>query len=479
MSKKQLVLLPPNEKQKMFLADHHKHIAFGGARGGGKSWAVRDKAKRLCLRFPGIKVLIVRRSFPELVNNHINQLREELHGIARYNKTEKVFTFPNGSTIKFGYCNNDRDLDQYQGAEYDVIFLDEATQLQEEWIKKITACVRGVNSFPKRIYYTCNPGGASHGYIKRLFIDRQFQAGEDPEDYSFIQAHVTDNKALMESQPDYIKQLKALPPKLKEAWLYGRWDIFEGQFFEDFRVTPDVQLCSKAGITPEEAVAQHRWTHVIAPFDLNVGEKRGWNIMRSYDFGYNKPFSLGYWAVDYDGVLYRILEIYGCTQTPNEGVKWSPDEQFRRISEFEREHPWLRGRKIVDSVADPSIWDSSRGESVAETAARYGIYFTPGDNNRIPGWMQVHYRLQFDDNGFARMYVFDTCKAFIRTMPLMMYSETRPEDLDTKLEDHCPDEVRYMCMSRPVAPIIPQEPRPILSDPLNQFTDQQRRRGFM
>lgn len=479
MSKKQLVLLPPNEKQKMFLADHHKHVAFGGARGGGKSWAVRDKAKRLCLRFPGIKLLIVRRTFPELVNNHINQLREELHGIARYNKTEKVFTFPNGSTIKFGYCNNDRDLDQYQGAEYDVIFLDEATQLQEEWIKKITACVRGVNSFPKRIYYTCNPGGASHGYIKRLFIDRQFQAGEDPEDYSFIQAHVTDNKALMESQPDYIKQLEALPPKLKEAWLYGRWDIFEGQFFEDFRVTPDVQLCSKAGITPEEAVAQHRWTHVIAPFDLNVGEKRGWNIMRSYDFGYNKPFSLGYWAVDYDGVLYRILEIYGCTQTPNEGVKWSPDEQFRRISEFEREHPWLRGRKIVDSVADPSIWDSSRGESVAETAARYGIYFTPGDNNRIPGWMQVHYRLQFDDNGFARMYVFDTCKAFIRTMPLMMYSETRPEDLDTKLEDHCPDEVRYMCMSRPVAPIIPQEPRPILSDPLNQFTEQQLRRGFM
>lgn len=479
MSKKQLVLLPPNEKQKLFLADHHKHVAFGGARGGGKSWAVRDKAKRLCLRFPGIKILIVRRTFPELVNNHINQLREELHGIARYNKTEKIFTFPNGSTIKFGYCNNDRDLDQYQGAEYDVIFLDEATQLQEEWIKKITACVRGVNSFPKRIYYTCNPGGASHGYIKRLFIDRQFQAGEDPEDYSFIQAHVTDNKALMESQPDYIKQLEALPPKLREAWLYGRWDIFEGQFFEDFRVTPDIQLCDKAGITPEEAVAQHRWTHVIAPFDLNAGEKRGWNIMRSYDFGYNKPFSLGYWAVDYDGVLYRILEIYGCTQTPNEGVKWSPDEQFRRISEFEREHPWLRGRKIVDSVADPSIWDSSRGESVAETAARYGIYFTPGDNNRIPGWMQVHYRLQFDENGFARMYVFDTCKAFIRTMPLMMYSETRPEDLDTKLEDHCPDEVRYMCMSRPVAPLIQQEPRPILSDPLNQFTGQQLRRGFI
>ena len=474
MSKKQLVLQEPNERQKLFLSSHAKHIGYGGARGGGKSWAVRDKAKRLCLRFGGIKVLIVRRTYPELVNNHINQLRDELNGIARYNKSEKVFTFPNGSTIKFGYCNADKDLDQYQGAEYDVIFLDEATQLQEMWIKKITACVRGVNSFPKRIYYTCNPGGVSHGYIKRLFIDKQYESGEVPEDYEFIQALVTDNKALMESQPDYIKQLEALPPKLREAWLYGRWDIFEGQFFEDFRPTPDIELCTKAGITPEEALAQRRFTHVIEPFDLNSGECRGWNIMRSYDFGYRKPFSLGYWAVDYDGTLYRIMEMYGCTQTPNEGVKWSPNEQFRRISDFEREHPWLKNRNIVDSVADPAIWDSSRGESIAETAEKYGIYFSPGDNERIPGWMQVHYRLQFDDNGYPRMYVFNNCKAFIRTMPLMMYSETKPEDIDTTLEDHCPDEVRYMCMSRPISPIIPTERKTIVSDPLNQFTELRR-----
>ena len=469
---------PPSDKQKLFLTADTMHIGFGGARGGGKSWSVRTKAKLLALNYDGIKILIVRRTFPELVNNHINFLRTELYGIASYNKTEKVFTFPNGSTIKFGYCNNDKDLDQYQGAEYDVIFLDGATQLQEMWIKKITACVRGVNSFPKRVYYTCNPGGASHGYFKRLFIDRQYEYGEHPDNYTFIQSLVTDNKALMASQPDYIKQLEALPPKLKEAWLYGRWDIFEGQFFEDFRTTPDIEKCAAAGITTEEAMQQHRWTHVIEPFDMNVGERRGWNIMRSYDFGYNKPFSLGYWAVDYDGVLYRIMEMYGCTQTPDEGVKWSPDEQFKRISQFEREHPWLKGRKIVDSVADPAIWDQSRGESIAETAARYGIYFTPGDNNRIPGWMQVHYRLQFDENGYSRMYVFNNCKAFILTMPLMMYSETRPEDLDTKLEDHCPDEVRYMCMSRPISPIIPVERKAIVSDPLNQFTDKQRRNGY-
>ena len=458
-----------SDKQYAFLSAKRKHVGFGGARGGGKSWSVRTKAKILAAAYGGIKILIVRRTYPELVNNHINQLIEELNGVARYNKSEKVFRFPNGSTIKFGYCNNDGDLLQYQGAEFDVIFLDEATQLQEMWIKKITACLRGVNDFPKHIYYTCNPGGASHGYFKRLFIDRRYEGGENPEDYDFIQALATDNKALMAAQPDYIQQLEALPPKLRDAWLYGRWDIFEGQFFEDFRETPDLELCREAGITPEEALQQRRFTHVIEPFDLNSGDKRGWNIMRSYDFGYNKPFSMGYWAVDYDGVLYRIAEYYGCTQTPDEGVKWSPDEQFKRISEFERQHPVLSSRKIVDSVADPAIWDRSRGESIADTAQKYGIYFTPGDNQRIPGWMQVHYRFQFDDNGYPRMYIFNNCKAFIRTIPLMMYSETKPEDLDTKLEDHCPDEVRYMCMSRPIEPVIPKKSVEVMYDPLNQF----------
>ena len=466
---KRLVLQRPSPKQQQFLAATTKHVAFGGARGGGKSWCVRDKAKRLALRYQGIRILIVRRTFPELVNNHINTLRQELAGIARYHQTDKCFTFPGGSTIKFGYCNADRDLDRYQGAEFDVIFLDEATQLRELWIRKITACLRGVNAFPKRIYYTCNPGGVGHGYIKRLFIDRRYEPGENPAEYTFIQSLVTDNHALMQTQPDYLRQLEALPEKLKKAWLQGCWDIFEGQFFEELRLSPDPQLCEKAGISQSEALTQHRFTHVIPPFDMNSGERRSWNILRSYDFGYNKPFSLGYWAVDHEGILYRILEFYGCTGEPDEGVRWSPEEQFQRIRDFENQHPWLRGRTFRDSVADPAIWDSSRGESIAETAARYGIYFTPGDNRRIPGWMQVHYRLHFDENGYARMYVFDNCKAFLRTMPLMQYSKTNPEDLDTTLEDHCPDEVRYLCMSRPITPQLPRENTVTVIDPLNQL----------
>ena len=172
--------------------------------------------------------------------------------------------------------------------------------------------------------------------------------------------------------------------------------------------------------------------------------------------------------MDYDGTIYRILELYGCTNVPNQGLKWTPDRQFEEIARIEREHPWLKGRNI-QGVADPAIWDRSRGESIAETAMRYGIYFTPGDHQRIPGWMQCHYRLQFDENGYARCYVFDNCKAFIRTIPLMMYDAARPEDLDSSLEDHVADEWRYLCMNWPVKPMRPVDTVTVLNDPLNQF----------
>lgn len=455
----------PQPKQELFmLADTHD-VGFGGARGGGKSWSVRTKAKLLCVFYPGIKTLIVRRTYKELQNNHINFLLEELKGVARYNKSDKVFTFANGSTINFGYCNADNDVLQYQGAEYDVIFLDEATQLREEWIKKIKACCRGVNNFPKRIYYTMNPGGESHGYIKRLFIDKKYEEGENPDDYTFIQSLLTDNLILMETQPDYIKQLEALPPKLRQAWLEGRWDVFEGAFFEEFRTTPDPQKCYEAEITVEDALEERRWTHVIKPFE----PPKDWKIYRSYDFGYGKPFSICWYAVDYEGCAYMIAELYGCTGTPNEGVKWSPKEQFDRVVEIEKSHPWLKGKRI-QGVADPSIWDGSRGISVAEEADKHQLWFEPGINDRIAGWMQVHERLKFDKNGYAMLYIFENCKNAIRTIPLMMYDEHKPEDLDTDLEDHIVDSLRYFCMMRPIAPRVIEEDKKPLYDPLDQFS---------
>ena len=441
----QLRIGRPNPKQAEFLRSRCKYTAFGGARGGGKSWAVRTKAKLLALRYAGIRMLLIRRTYQELENNHIRFLRAELSGVAEYRAAARQFLFHNGSVLDFGYCACDGDLDRYQGAEYDVIFIDEATQLQEMWLRQFAACLRGVNQFPKRIYYTCNPGGVGHSYIKRLFIDRRYHAGEREEDYCFIPARVTDNTALLRAQPDYLRQLQALPKKLREAWLEGKWDIFEGQFFPEFTDDPT-------------HYRDRRFTHVIEPFDI----PREWRIYRSYDFGYAKPFSCAWWAVDHDGVIYRILELYGCTDTPNEGVRWEPGRIAREIVRIEKEDPNLRGRRIR-GIADPSIFDESRGESIAAMMERAGVFFDRGDNHRLAGKMQLHHRLAFDGEGVPMLYVFNTCRGFIRTLPALTYSTVDVEDIDTSLEDHIYDECRYVLMEYPITP--PEVPaRPLQQD---------------
>ena len=166
------VRLDPNDRQKLFLLDTHKYIAFGGARGGGKSWAVRVKAVSLADNYPGIKIMIMRRTYPELLSNHIRPLRELLGTRVPYNEQKKDFSFCNGSLIMLRSAANEGDMDKYQGTECDVLFIDEATQFTEEQYDRIKACVRGVNAFPKRVYLTCNPGGVGHTWVKRLFIDR-------------------------------------------------------------------------------------------------------------------------------------------------------------------------------------------------------------------------------------------------------------------------------------------------------------------
>ena len=444
---RKLTLGAAQPKQVEFLKAEGRHIGFGGARGGGKSWAVRTKAILLALRYGGIRILILRRSYPELMNNHILILRRELKGIAVYNDRQKSLTFPNGSAISFTYCARDGDLDRLQGVEYDVIFIDEATQFSEFQMKTIVACLRGVNSFPKRIYYTCNPGGQGHQYIKRIFLDRNYVEGEEPGEYTFIRSLVTDNQALLSQQPEYVKQLESLPPKLRKAWLEGDWNVFQGQFFEEFADRP-------------EHYGDRRWTHVIDPFPIDPQ----WRIYRSFDWGYHRPFSCGWWAVDHGGTCYRILELYGCTGSPNEGVRWPPQKVFAEIHRIETEHPWLAG-KHVTGVADPAIWDVETGESIADTAAKHQVFFGRGDNKRIPGWMQLHYRLQFDENGIPGLYVFSNCRAFIRTLPLLTYDEQVPEDLDTTGEDHAADEARYFLMSRPIAPKAAVGERPLKRGP--------------
>ena len=312
---------------------------------------------------------------------------------------------------------------------------------------------------------TANPGGIGHGWVKDRFITAappmttvweevkaKLPNGEEKtlkRSRIFVPSLLTDNEALIRNDPGYMARLASLPEAQRKALLYGDWDSFSGQVFTEWRNDPD-------------HYADHRGTHVIDEFEPPAW----WSYYRSLDWGYRKPFSIGWWAVDNDGVAYRILEWYGCERdNPDTGLQMEPSEVFRQVAALERTHPYLKGRKI-HGVADPAVWQTQTGVSVAEEATKQGVYFTPGDNSRLAGWMQIHERLRFSEDGTAGMYVFKTCRDFIRTFPALVYDERHVEDVATDTEDHQGDEARYFAMARPVTARVPQARPAAIYNPL-------------
>jgi phage terminase large subunit len=219
---------------------------------------MRRKFILLAITYPGLKLLLMRRTFPELEENHILPLKAELAGFAEYTDKRKEFMFPNGSYIKCGYCDAEDDVYQYQGQEYDVVGLEEATSFTEAQMQFIATCnALQRDDFKPRMYYTCNPGGVGHAWVKRLFIDRDYRNAERPEDYVFIPARVYDNEALMEANPEYVAALENLPDDLRRAHLEGDWDGLMGQFFKEWR--RDKHVCKPFPI-PQHWKRSGLWT---------------------------------------------------------------------------------------------------------------------------------------------------------------------------------------------------------------------------
>lgn len=406
-----VVLGKPQPKQKEFMMATAKYVAFGGARGGGKSWSVREKAKRLALKWAGIKILIIRKTYTDLRDNHILPLRAELPAeLAPYKETDKAFCFRNGSRIKCSYFANDSDALQYQGQEYDVIFLEEATQFSELVFNVLKACLRGANDFPKRMYLTCNPDGIGFLWVKRLFVSRDYLPGENPDDFMFIQSLVDDNEILMRKNPDYVKQLDSLPEGMKERWRYGSWTVAEGQYFGEFR----------------------REIHTCEPFII----PKEWRRYISIDYGLD--MLAAYWiAVDNSMNCYVYKEL--CQSDLPISAAAEAINNMRTADE-----------NIYCVLAPPDLWNRSQetGKSKALLFQEAGLTLTKSNNDREAGWLAIKELLRQDSEGNSRLHIFKTCTRLIKNLPELLRDPKRPTDTMNEPHDitHSPDALRYFAI---------------------------------
>lgn len=441
-----MVLWSPQKRQADFLCRFEDEALYGGAAGGGKSEALVLEALRQ-VAVPTYRALILRKTYPEL-----SELVDKAHRYypaavpgAQWSEARHEWRFPSGAKIYFGAMQHPNDRFKYQGRAYDYIAFDELTHFTQDEYMYLLSRNRASGS-GTRVYMraSANPGGIGHGWVKARFLtpappmqtiwepvslrlpDGTVQ--ETRRSRVFVPSTVFDNQILLQNDPAYAARLAALPEADKRALLYGDWDAFAGQVFCEWR-------------SDAAHYADRRHTHVIDPFPV----PKHWRIVRGFDFGYSRPFSVGWWAVSPDNILYRIRELYGCTSTPNQGLRWEPARIAREIRAVEQDDPNIKGHTIR-GVADPSIFDQSRGESVAEMMEREGIFFDPADNARIAGKMQLHHRLAFDANGVPGLYVFHTCAHFIRTVPALVYDTANVEDVNTAMEDHIYDETRYVAM---------------------------------
>lgn len=466
------VVWAPQARQVAFMSRPEYEVMYGGAAGGGKTQALLAEALRQ-VHIPHYRAIIFRKTYKQLTEiiDQSNAMYRGAFPQARYNGTEHCWTFPSGAKIYFGNMQHVSDVINYQGKRYDYIAFDELTHFT--WDEYSYMFSRNRPSGPGTRCYmraATNPGNIGHGWVKDRFVTPAPPMTPiaynleviDPDGNKitttrrrvFVPSTVFDNPILLRNDPNYIANMAMMPEAERQALLYGSWDSFSGQVFTEWRNDP-------------EKYASRRWTHVIDPFEI----PDHWRIYRSFDFGYAKPYSVGWYAIDTDGKIYRILELYGCTGTPNVGTKEHPAAIAAKIYEFEHTHRWLKGKQIM-GIADPSIFDESRGESVAAMMERSPnfIMWDPGDNTRIPGKMQFHYRLAFDSDGKCMFQVFSNCQQFIRTFPTLVYDDRHVEDINTEQEEHIYDETRYLLMERPITPRLPEKPKALPQfDPLNMF----------
>lgn len=417
-----------NPKQKQFFESRVLYTAYGGAKGGGKTWAVRTKALLGAYLNPGIRILIMRTSYPELQANHIEpMLKMIVPEVCSYNGTLHKLSFDNGSLIRFGHWGGELSETEYAGQEYDWIFIDEATQFTYRAFQYIGGMLRGVNDIPKRMYLTCNPGGVGHRWVKRLFIDREFitdsdnhEEREDPDDYLFIPATVEDNEALMKSSPGYVRMLASMPENLRRAYRYGDWNALGGSYFPELS----------------------RKLHTVAPFAI----PSHWRRYRAFDYGLDM-FACGWFAVDERGRSYMYREYSASNLVVREAAR----EMRLRTMPNER---------IDATFAPPDMWSRQKdtGRTMAELFMSSGVPIIRADNNRVQGHMLLKQALARRRDGLPSLLMFSDCDATFDDLRDIQADSKNPDDCAVTPHEltHRVDALRYYCVSRQLTAEAPE-----------------------
>lgn len=440
----ELANFTPKQWEAVDASNTCKFLFYGGAKGGGKSYFLRWMAIYLALHYftkyglRNVRIMIACENYPALHDRHLTRIKFEYPAwLGKYRSTEKEFHLDEaygGAQICF---RNLDDPEKYHSAEYAAVLVDELPLNPNDIFRTLRSILRwkGLPDQECRFIGTGNPSGVGLGWVKRLWIDRVYDEGDNPAQFAFVQAFSWDNPHI---DKGYIESLRNLPEAERKAYLEGSWDVFKGQFFYEWR--KDVHTC--------------------LPFDIPRGQGK-W--FRSLDWG-ERISSVGWWWLSPEGRLYRVRELY------RGGLK--PSQLAETIKSMTREE-----ENILCTVADPSIFgrkDLETGRSIADILHQRGVPCIPGNNNRKAGWALAREWLAVYDEEVldpatglralrptAKMQVFASCRDFIRTIPNLVYDENDPDDLDTKGEDHAGDEWRYLIMQLPISAIVQREHRPM------------------
>tara|TARA_R100000908_G_C3751504_1_gene146072 strand:+ start:387 stop:2081 length:1695 start_codon:yes stop_codon:yes gene_type:complete len=435
-----VVFKPNSGPQTNFLASPERDVFYGGAAGGGKSYALLADLLRYCDN-PNHRALIIRRTLDELTElvDKSKQLYPKAFPGAVFRESKAMWQFPSGATAWFSYLDKDKDVTRYQGQAFTWIGIDEITHYPTPYVWEYLRSRLRTTDSDIDAYMRCtgNPGGVGGWWVKKMYIDPapantpfaatdvetgnallwpesapNGKAGQPLFLRKFIPARLTDNPYLAKSG-EYEAMLRSLPEVERRRLLDGDWDVAEGAAFPEFS----------------------RGIHVVEASQVQI--PTNWLRLRAADYGYSAPSCVVWGALDWDDTLWIYKEFYGKGQTA--------ENLANIIINIEGDDP-----QMYYSVLDASCWNrTGTGPSIAETLIRCGARFTPSDRNRLAGKMELHRRLQLDPiSKEPRIKILSTCTNLIRTLSSLPLSKSNPEDVDTKADDHAYDALRYMCMTR-------------------------------